>query len=130
MIVLDAGVVIALFSPADAHHDRARSLFASQHGPLFMHPLTAAETLVAAAKLDREASLWAELQNLGVELTDIGPAEPMLLARLRAEHGLKMPDTCVLAAATHARVPLATFDDRLGSVADSLGIRHPIPPVG
>ncbi|MFS0792439.1 type II toxin-antitoxin system VapC family toxin [Microbacterium sp. 1P10AE] len=126
MIVLDAGVIIALFSPSDAHHARAKQLFASQTSPFLMHPLTAAETLVGAAKIGNDAALWSDLQAIGVELATIGPAEPILLARLRAEHGLKMPDTCVLATATHAGAPLATFDDRLGQVAERLGVRHPI----
>ena len=130
MIVLDATVLIALLSPTDTHHERAKSLFTTARGPLLIHPLTAAETLAGAAKVGRDAALWSHLQNLGVQLTAIGPIEPMLLARLRAQHGLKMPDTCVLAAATHAGVPLATFDDRLGEVAESAGLRHPIPEVG
>lgn len=53
MIVLDAGVVIALFSPDDAHHDRAKALFARQAGPFLLHSLTVAETLVAAARVER-----------------------------------------------------------------------------
>lgn len=130
MICLDAGVVIALFSPEDAHHARAKNLMSVEAGPFLMHPLTAAETLVGAAKSGRDAAMWARLQALGVELAAIGPAEPLLLARLRAAHGLKMPDTCVLAAASHRGVSLATFDQRLGSVAERLSLRHAIPEVG
>jgi len=130
VICLDAGVVIALFSPDDAHHAAAKNLLAVEPGPFLMHPLTAAETLVGAAKSGRDAAMWARLQALGVELVAIGAAEPLLLARLRADHGLKMPDTCVLAAAVHRGVPLATFDQRLSNVADSLSLRYAIPEVG
>lgn len=127
VIVLDAGVIIALLSPGDAHHDRAKRLITLERGPFLMHPLTAAETLVGAAKQHKDVALWSRLQSLGIEVADIGPAEPLLLARLRADHGMKMPDTCVLAVAHHAQVPLATFDDRLGAVAEAIGLRHPIP---
>ncbi|WAC69829.1 hypothetical protein [Microbacterium sp. SL75] len=67
MIVLDAGVVIALFSPDDAHHDRAKALFARQAGPFLLHSLTVAQTLVAAARVEREGELWDALRSLGAE---------------------------------------------------------------
>ena len=127
MIVLDAGVIIALLSPGDVHHEHAKNFFTVERGPFSMHALTATETLVGAAKRGPDAALWSHLQNLGVQVTTIGPTEPLLLARLRAEHGLKMPDTCVLATATHIGAPLATLDDRLGGVAATLGLRHPLP---
>lgn len=126
VICLDAGVIIAFFSPGDAHHERAKSLLATEEGPFVMHPLTAAETLVGAARIGRDGEMWVRLQSLGVRAAELGPTEPLLLARLRAEHGLKMPDTCALAAAVHHRAPLATFAIRLGSVADGLPLRHPI----
>jgi predicted nucleic acid-binding protein len=124
VIVLDAGVIIALFTPGDAHHDRAKKLLADDPGPFLMHPLTVAETLVGAARVGREAEMWRALRALRVEAVDMGPDEPALVATLRARHSLKMPDTCVLAAATHLDAPLATFDDRLGAVADQLSLRH------
>ena len=122
MIVLDAGVVIALFSPDDAHHDRAKALFARQAGPFLLHPLTVAETLVVAARVEREGELWDALRSLGGEVAAMGPDEPLLLARLRATHALEMPDTCVLAVAVHLRVPIATFDRRLAAVADEMSL--------
>lgn len=123
MIVLDAGVVIALFSPDDAHHDRAKALFARQAGPFLLHSLTVAETLVVAARVERGGGeLWDALRSLGAEVAAMGPDEPLLLARLRAAHALNMPDTCVLAVAVHLRVPIATFDTRLAAVADEMSL--------
>lgn len=127
MIVLDAGVVIALFSPGDAHHDRARRLLAEHPGPFLMHSLTVAETLVAAARVGREEELWGALRGLGVDVAQTSSDEPLVLARLRATHALKMPDTCVLAAAVHLRAPVATFDARLGAVAESMSLRFAVP---
>lgn len=129
MIVLDAGVVIALFSPGDAHHDRAKALLTEQPGPLLMHSLTVSETLVAAARVGREEELWGALRDLGVDVAPMGPDEPLVLARLRARHTLKMPDTCVLAAAVHHRVPLATFDARLAAVAEEMSLGLAVPAV-
>ncbi|OZD54372.1 hypothetical protein CH252_08695 [Rhodococcus sp. 06-1477-1B] len=123
VIVLDAGVVIALFRPDDAHHERAKTLIADDPGPFSMHPLTLAETLVGAARGGQEAAMGEALHSLGIDVVTIGSAEPLLIARLQARHGLKMPDTCVLAAAVHLRAPLATFDARLGAVADELSLR-------
>ncbi len=126
MIVLDAGVVIALFSPDDAHHDRAKALFSRQSGPFLLHSLTVAETLVAAARVGREGELWDALRSLGGEVAVMGPDEPLLLARLRATYALTMPDTCVLAVAVHLRVPVATFDARLAAVADEMSLLFPV----
>jgi len=130
VIVLDAGVVIALFSPGDAHHDRARQLLAEHPGPFFMHSLTVAETLVAAARVGREEELWGALRDLGVDVAQTPADEPLVLARLRATHALKMPDTCVLAAAVHLRAPVATFDARLGAVAEAMSLRFAVSPAG
>jgi len=127
VIVLDAGVVIAVLSPGDAHHDRARRLLAEHPGPFLMHSLTVAETLIAAARVGREAELWGALRGLGVDVAQTPSDEPLVLARLRATHALKMPDTCVLAAAVHARAPVATFDARLGAVAESMSLRFAVP---
>ena len=127
--MLDAVVIIAFFSPDNVHHARAKNLIATAPGPFLMHSLTAAETLVAAARQGRDAAMWAQMQKLGVEMVQIGSGEPLLLAQLRATHGLKMPDTCVLAAATHRKVRLATFDEQLGKVADTMSLRYTIPEV-
>lgn len=127
MIVLDAGVVIALFSPADAHHERAKALLSEQPGPFLMHALTVAETLIASARVGREEELWTALRGLGVDVAVLGPDEPLLLARLRATHALKMPDTCVLAAAAHLRAPVATFDARLGAAAEEMSLCLAVP---
>jgi predicted nucleic acid-binding protein len=48
---------------------------------------------------------------------------PEKLAAIRAATGLKMPDCCVVLAAEQDGTDLATFDDRLASVAKTRGIR-------
>ncbi|WP_396652087.1 PIN domain-containing protein [Microbacterium sp. AG157] len=91
-------------------------------GGALLHSLTVAETLVVAARVEREGELWDALRSLGGEVAAMGPDEPLLLARLRATHALEMPDTCVLAVAVHLRVPIATFDTRLAAVADEMSL--------
>lgn len=122
MIVLDASVLIGLLDNTDAHHADAVALLGREKPPYLVHSLTLAEILVGPARHARADAVWRDLEGIGVDIADLGPDEPFDLALLRAEHGLKMPDTCVLATARHLDVPLATFDHRLADVADSLGL--------
>lgn len=122
MIVLDAGVVIALLDGRDAHHRAAVALL-EEHPPAYlMHPLTLAEVLVGPAGAGEEQSVLDDLLSIGIEETSLGPHAALDLARVRATYRLKMPDTCVLATALHHALPLATFDDRLARVASASGL--------
>ncbi len=117
MIVLDAGVLIGFLDSADAHHDAAVALLERNPSGYLVHPLTAAEVLVGPAKRGVENQVWRDLSGIGVEVAELGPNEPLALARLRAQWGLKMPDTCVLATAEQYDAYLATFDRQLATVA-------------
>jgi predicted nucleic acid-binding protein len=112
MIAVDASVLIAYLDPADAHHAAAVDLLAEATPPLLVHPLTAAEVLVAPLRRAMADDVWATLTAIGVEVDD-APLDPWQLAELRVGTGLKMPDCCVLATAATHRCPVATFDDRL-----------------
>ncbi|HYQ73833.1 PIN domain-containing protein [Cellulomonas sp.] len=124
MIVLDAGVLIGFLEPADAHHERAVALLADARAPLLVHPVTLAEVLVGPARAHREVELSGDLRDLGVRTATIGEDEPVLLARLRADTRLKMPDVCVLATAVALDAPLATYDIRLAAAARAHGVLH------
>lgn len=112
MIVVDASVLIAFLDPADAHHAVAVELLGDATPPMIVHPITAAEVLVAPVRRGIADDVWADLVAIGVEI-DRMPVDPMQLARLRAETGCRMPDCCVLASAAAYGAPLATFVDRL-----------------
>lgn len=103
MIVLDASVLIAYLDPHHAHHGAAVHLLEDTVPPLIVHPITAAEVLVAPTRSGLTDQVWADLVAIGVEL-DAAPIDPRALARLRSSTGYKMPDCCVIASArAHAR---------------------------
>jgi predicted nucleic acid-binding protein len=123
MIVLDASVLIAFLNLADQHHGRAIEIMTAEaSGGFGLHRLTLAEVLVGGVRVGRANQMLADLRAVGVVPLEPAPNEPLILAELRATTGLRMPDCCVLAAALHHTVPLATFDAALGSVAESLGL--------
>jgi predicted nucleic acid-binding protein len=117
MIVVDASVLIAFLDPNDAHHSAAVEVLEEASPPLLVHPITAAEVLVAAVRNDVADAVWADLMAIGVELDDT-PIDPLLLARLRVKTRCKMPDCCVLASAATRNTAVATFDERLHRHAD------------
>ena len=112
MIVVDASVLIAFLDPSDVHHVAAVEMLADAAPPLVVHPVTAAEVLVAPLRRGVAKAVWADLVAIGVELDDT-PMAPMQLARLRVETGCKLPDCCVLANAAAHGVLVATVDERL-----------------
>ena len=118
MIVVDASVVIAYLDSNDAHHHAAVEVLADAVPPLVIHPVTAAEVLMAPARRGVAESVWADLIAIGIEV-DRSPIDPMQLAELRVATGCKMPDCCVLALASTRKASVATFDARLARHAAS-----------
>ena len=112
MIVVDASVLIAFLDANDAHHPAAVELLENAVPPLIVHPITAAEVLVAPARQGIADQVWSDLVAIGVQI-DNTPIEPLQLAKLRVETGCKIPDCCVIAAAGALHVTVATFDERL-----------------
>lgn len=122
MIVLDASVMIAVLDPHDAHFASARELFrANSTQRVVAHRLAMAESLVVAARVNLTIAVALALDTLGVGRLD-EPDDPVELATLRAQTGLRMPDACVLLAAKRDGASLATFDQRLAQTAHDEGI--------
>lgn len=86
-----------------------------------MPSVTAAESLVRHARAGAGTQALARLRQLGFQI-DAGGDDPLHLAALRAETSLRMPDCLVVAAAERHHEPLATFDERLASVARGRGL--------
>ncbi len=116
MIVVDASVLLAFLNPNDVHHTAAVSVLSEAVPPLLIHPMTAAEVLVAAVRRGVADVVWGDLIAIGVEI-DRMPDDPMALALLRVETGCKMPDCCVLLSAQRRNGAVATFDERLRASA-------------
>jgi len=122
LIVLDASVMIAILDGSDVHFADAKRIFFDNAAERFVaHRVTLAETLVQPARGARESAMSNALDALGVGRLD-EPDDPIELARLRADSGLRMPDSCVLHAAMRDRAKLATFDDRLAAAARQRGV--------
>lgn len=124
MITLDASVVIAHLQPRDPHHERATNLLRENVGrQLRIHPLNLAEVLVGAVAVGRGHELLADLEGIGIRPAEVDLGEPLRLAALRVETGLKLPDCCALDCAVTHRTALATFDHRLAAAARGRHLR-------
>ena len=123
MIVLDASALIAFLAPADALHERAmESVLTAGPDALGISPITHAEVLVGpvrAGTLERTQQALAALDVREVPL----PADGALrLAGLRSRSRLPLPDCCVVLAAQQCGGAILTFDERLATVAQGLGV--------
>ena len=124
MIALDASFVIALRSRHEPHSRLASAVITTGVArTLLIHPLTLAEVLVDPARAEREIDVRDALVESGVTTWEPDPDEPLRIARLRATTDLQLPDCVVLALAEHAGATLASFDDRLRTVARARGLR-------
>lgn len=124
MIILDAGVLIALQSVDDAHHAAVLD-FIREHRerPLAAGGVTVAESLVHAARDGYVEDLLEEYEILGVASFDVPGEAAGTIARVRAETGLRLPDALVLYACERERAELATTDAALARAAHARRIR-------
>jgi predicted nucleic acid-binding protein len=130
VIVLDASVLIAVLIPQDMHHHFAASLVAgaiSSSQNLLVNPVTLAEILVLPTRENRVDLVLAALAGLGVQEDPLPTNAARVLARLRVDTGLKLPDCCVLLTAMDRQATLASFDQRLLAAAAALGIAVQAP---
>jgi predicted nucleic acid-binding protein len=123
MIVVDASVAIAGLDGADAHHEPAvQMLLDHTDVDLVLHPLSLAEVLVGPTRVGNTRLAHVRLLEAGFRADVTDSDQPLRLARLRVETGLKLPDCCVLDVATFHGARLATFDRRLADVAREHGL--------
>lgn len=125
MIILDASVLIAYLDKTDIHHVQALNVLSTTE-PYRIHTLTLAEVLVRPTKEGRAAEVIGKVEAIGIGELDRVPNEARELADMRVSTPLKMPDCCVLMAATAHAASLASFDERLREVARSRGL-HVLP---
>jgi predicted nucleic acid-binding protein len=115
VIVLDANVLIAYLDDTHVYHQRAVEVLVSDDD-LRIAPLTIAEVLVHPARTGDAAAVLSRLRAVGVTV-DQGAADPIVLATLRAETPLKMPDAIVVELAIRLECAVASFDGRVVEVA-------------
>ena len=123
-MVLDAGVLIALMNPGDAHYADAVNVVrrGAIAGALLAHPMTVAESAVGAAEHGRLEQVRRAFDGLGLATAESDDEQPWRLAALRAETRLPLPDCCVLDVAIESGGDLATFDTRLAAAARRHGV--------
>lgn len=125
LTVLDASVLLAHFDDTDPHSEAAQTILADAE-ELAASTLTLAEVLVGAARAGRLDEQLAAIADLAISEIPIERGAGAVLARLRAETGLRMPDCCVLyAAAVTGADAVATRDQRLARAASTRGLETP-----
>lgn len=124
MIILDASFLIAHFKSTDVHHKRAEELLEQlELTPMAASTVTIAEVLTGHAKRGRMDFASAILRDLEIHRIPMDAYMSEPLAQLRADTKLKLPDCCVILAAQQAQADsVATFDDRLATVARDKGL--------
>lgn len=121
MIVVDANVLIAWWTPGDRHADLAAEILDTEDD-LILHPVTLAETLVWPVREGREDEAVQDIVRLGIDRHIPLLDEPLDVARLRGATKLRLPDAYVLALSIDLGATLATFDQRLADAARERGI--------
>lgn len=125
LTVLDASIIVSHFSRADAHHQDAIAILEEADG-LAASTLTLAEALVEPAAAGRLGEPLTSLLELGVRPVPVDDAAIAVLAELRAETGLRMPDCCVLHAAIAVGADaIGTRDKSLARAARARGLEVP-----
>ena len=119
LTVLDASIVIAVLDSEDVHHAAARAGLASRLDALdtFVLPVSAyAEALVGAFRSGDTAVATVEsfIDALPARIEPTTPAIGRHAARLRAQHGSRMPlpDAVVVATAMEIRAERVLTTDR------------------
>lgn len=100
MITIDASLAIAHLNPHDSHHQVATAFLRDSEGErLLIHALNLAEVLIGGVRVGRGEEMLSDLYAVGIDVADRTEGEPLRLARLRVECGLKPPGCCALDAA-------------------------------
>ena len=116
LVVLDAGVVIAVLETTDANHAVAVATLGRHANDDLRVPASAlAEALVSPCRRGVENEVRQTIENLGLAIVPLDEDIAVLTAALRARHRtVKLPDALVAAtgAALEADLVLTT-DQRL-----------------
>jgi len=119
LTVIDAGIVIAVLDPADAHHAAASQalLGARANGDVLVLPVSAySEALVAPFRQGGEAVAMVEslIDAIPATVHPVTREIARSAAHMRAQHGtrLRLPDALVLATALELSADRLLTTDR------------------
>jgi predicted nucleic acid-binding protein len=123
LVTLDAGVLIALHSQTDQHHNWAVELFTELVDFEWqISTLTYAEVQVHPIRAGVLENFQLSLGNLNIIARGMMPEDATGLAQIRATTGAKMPDAVVIHQAKILNSAIATTDRGLAHAALKLGI--------
>lgn len=123
MIILDARVLIAFLDEYDSHHRDSKNLIEANFLEGFgVSAVTLAEALVYPSKAGKEDRALSSVRRLGVKTIGVEPNDGIPIARLRANHAIRMPDALVLHCALSTGSRIATFDRGLITAAHEAGL--------
>ena len=122
-VVLDASVLIALYSSKDRNHAWAMDFFKQTlDRDLKMTVLNFSECLAHPVRAGKLQRFNAGIAGLGIEIVGLEPLAGPELAKLRAETGLKMPDVLVLFEALKSNAALASTDSQVSNTAREMSL--------
>jgi predicted nucleic acid-binding protein len=130
LVVLDAGVLIALYDAGDSHHRWALDVFRQTLShDLVMSVLTYAEVMVHPAKAGVRERFEEDVAGLRIEIREVAPEDAGEIAALRASSSLRMPDVVSLHLALSLGATLATTNKSLADEAGSKALSVMTPGV-
>jgi predicted nucleic acid-binding protein len=125
-LVLDASVAIALFTAADAHHDRALAELDAaldRDDLLLMAASAYSEIMVHAVRSGQGELIDRFVDRLRMEVVATDRDIGRRAAELRAgRRGLRLPDALIAATAQARQASLLSFDAELARLARELGL--------
>lgn len=124
VIILDANVLIGFLDATDPHHAASVDLLERRFVDGFgSSVLTVSEALVHPTRVGRQDAAMAALLRIGVQVIALSASDAAVLAHVRNEYRLRMPDAVALHTALSTSSELASFDEALIGAADRAGVK-------
>jgi uncharacterized protein len=129
-VVLDTGVIVALYDLSDEHHDQARAWYEAFDDDLVTTPLALAEMDHLASRAGAREALWSDLERgaFGVRWWADGISDALAVTRRHPR--IDLTDASLVALAARLRTDrIATFDhDRFRSMTTADGAAFVVLP--